>query len=227
MRHYWLVLLSLVLLAEAAVAAPKAHLVSFGNWMPAKWFVGADESQAVDLKVRALYVDGRLREFTLGTPRDVTDRLFVVRRAFRLNDNLPDETTAVPHWRWQRGGWLLVDRVTCRVTPVSLPEFDPYYSAASWYRDYVAYCGVSDGGKKVHAMVVQLGRRKPVLRKLIGDAPASDLPDSACPAPKWQRQPSRVTFEPDKDPKFTYSVREHAVDPVNQPQEEDEEEGTQ
>lgn len=27
-------------------------------------------------------------------------------------------------------------------------EFDSTYSAASWYRDYVAYCGVSDDGRE-------------------------------------------------------------------------------
>ena len=46
-----------------------------------------------------------------------------------------------------------------------LPEFDSFYSAASWYRDYVAYCGVGDDGKKTYAMVAQISRRKPVLKK--------------------------------------------------------------
>jgi hypothetical protein len=66
-------------------------------------------------------------------PHEVTDRLFVIRRAYRLNDNLPPET-GVPRWQWQRGGWLMVDRVTGRVSQVALPEFDAFYSAASWYR---------------------------------------------------------------------------------------------
>jgi len=40
------------------------------------------------------------------------------------------------------------------------------------------------------------------------------MPDSACPAPAWQRQPARVTFQPDEEQKLTYSVRGHAVDVV-------------
>jgi hypothetical protein len=32
----------------------------------------------------------------------------------------------------QRGGWLLVDRLTGHVAPINLPEFDVLYSAASW-----------------------------------------------------------------------------------------------
>ena len=203
------------MMAGTAAAVPKPHVVSFGKITVVKWFVGADEKKGVDLKVRTLYVDGRQKEFTLGMPHDVNDRLFVVRRAFRLNDTLPDEAASTPKWRWERGGWLLVDRVTGRVTTINLPEFDAYYSAANWYRDYIAYCGVSDDGKKMYAMVMQLGRRKPILKKLLGDATDDDAPDSACPSPVWQRQPTRVTFAPDDEPKVTYSVRGHAVDVVN------------
>ncbi|MBZ5719704.1 MAG: hypothetical protein LAO03_04920 [Acidobacteriia bacterium] len=223
MRNYplisWLALL--VSLTGTAAAAPKAHVVSFGKLTVVKWFVGLDEKQAVDLKVRALYVDGRQKEFTLGPPHEVTDRLFVVRRAFRLNDALPDESGSAPKWRWERGGWLMVDRLTGRVAIIDLPDFDTYYSAPNWYRDYVAYCGVSDDGKKMYAMVMQLGRRKPVLKKLLGDAPDDDMPDSACPGPVWQRQPARVSFAPDGQ-KVTYSVRGHAVDVVNDSDNEDE-----
>jgi len=61
----------------------------------------------------------------------------------------------LPIGQWQRGGWLLVDRVTGRVLPINLPEFDASYSAASWYRDYAAYCGVSDDGKKAYAVVAK------------------------------------------------------------------------
>jgi len=51
------------------------------------------------------------------------------------------------------------------------PEFGSYYSVASWYRDYVAYCGVSDDGKKLYAVVFQVGRRKPVLKKPLARPP--------------------------------------------------------
>lgn len=131
----------------SAVAVPKPHVITFGKWTPAKWDVGSADGKSLDLKIRALYVDTRLKEFTTGPSHEVTDRLFVVRRVFRLNDTLADETATTPKWVWQRGGWLLVDRVTGHVTQVNLPEFDPFYSTPSWYRDYVAYCGVSDDGK--------------------------------------------------------------------------------
>lgn len=210
-----------VLWAASAVAVPKPHVISFGKWTPAKWFVGSADNKALDLKIRALYVDTRLKEFTTGPAHEITDRLFVVRRMFRLNDMLPEETGASPRWLWQRGGWLLVDRVTGRVTQVNLPEFDPFYSTASWYRDYVAYCGVSDDGKKLFAIVSQLGRRKPILKKPLGEPDGDEMPDSECPAPAWQRQPTRVTFQPDENQKLTYSVRGHAVDVVMDADEEE------
>jgi hypothetical protein len=210
----------LILLSPTALGAPKPHVIVLGKASSIKWLVGPAEEKALDLKVRGLYVDSRLKEYTVGPAHDVTDRLFVVRRMFRVNDNLPDESAA-PRWHWQRGGWLLVDRVTGRIAQIPLPEFDPYYSTASWYRDYAAYCGVSDDGKKLFAIVAQLGRRKPILKKALGDASGDDLPDSECPAPAWQRQPVRVTFQPDEDQKLTYSVRGHAVDVVNDAEEED------
>ena len=56
-------------------------------------------------------------------------------------------------WQWQRGGWLLLDRVSSHILQITLAEFDPYCSVASWYRGYVAYCGVSEEGKKLYAVV--------------------------------------------------------------------------
>jgi len=221
----WISLLAIVsgCLASQALAVPKPHVVAFGKWTAAKWYVGSDEKKSLELKIRPLYVDTRLKEYTTGVPHEITDRLFVVRRVFRLNDVLPTEA-ANPRWIWQRGGWLLIDRVTGRVTQLILPDFDPFYSTPSWYRDYVAYCGVSDDGKKLFAVVAQLGRRKPILRKSIGEPDGDDLPDSECPAPAWQRQPTRVTFEPDETQKLTFSVRGHAVDVVNEDDENDGEE---
>ena len=181
---------SLLLWALLARAAVQQHINSFGKWTTVKWLVGADENQPVDLKVRALYVDARLKEYTTGASHDVTDRLFVVQRVFRRNDSLPDE--AVPRWQWQRSGWLLVDRVTGRVAQIALPEFDPFSSTASWYRDYLAYCGVSDDGKKLFAMVAQLGHRKPILKKALSEAAGENLPDSECSPPTWQKLPPRV-----------------------------------
>lgn len=114
-------------------------------------------------------------------------------------------------WRWERGGWLLVNRVTGKMQLIPLPEFDPYSSAVAWFRDYAAYCGLSDDGKKISAIIVQLGRRKPLLKKLVADT-SGEMPDSECAAPAWERAPSRVTFEPKGEPKFTFTVPTRAVD---------------
>jgi len=62
----------------------------------------------LEMKVRALFVSTRLKEFTTGVPQEITDRLFVVRPAFRVNDSLPAESAL--RGEWQGGGWLLVDR---------------------------------------------------------------------------------------------------------------------
>jgi hypothetical protein len=239
MRNLAKSLVVFLLALGTSFAASKPHVISFGKPISAKWLVGADENYPLEIKVRALYVDSRLKEFTLGNPHDVTDHFFVVRRAFHVNDALPDEGTAIPRWKWQRGGWLLVDRVSGHISQLTLPEFDTYYSAPSWYRDYVAYCGVSDDGKKLYFVVAQLGRKKPILKKSLGevappdvaqtsnrqgpDKPSEDMPDSECPAPSWQRQPARVTFT-SRGQTFTYSVRGHDAEVVDIP---DDEEGTE
>jgi hypothetical protein len=209
-------------LTASAAGVVKVHVISFGKWMTVEWLAGtgADEKPKT-IKIRALVVDERVKEYTLGPPHEVTDHLFIVRRAFRMNDSLPEDSA--PHWQWQRGGWLLVDRTTGRISAINLPEFDVLYSAASWYRDYVAYCGVSDDGKKVYAIVAQINRHKPVLKKPLSEALSDDAaPDSACPAPSWQRGPMRVSFEPSGGAKMTFAVRGHAVDVVNDEDEEEE-----
>lgn len=221
MKHITPLSLSLLLVCSiVAHAAPKAHVVAFGKVQAVKVYAGSDQTKPLDLKVRPLYVDARLKEYTVGFPHEVTDRLFVVQRAFRLNDNLPDEPGA-PRWHWQRGGWLLVDRVTGRVSPINLPDFDPFYSAVNWYRDYIAYCGVADDGKKLYALVVQLGRRKPVMKKFLGEPAGNDLLDSECSLPTWQRQPTRVTFTPPQGEQLTFSIRGHVVDLVNDSDDEE------
>src|SRR5271168_1750432 len=214
--------LSILVIHSIAAAAPaKPHIVTFGKWTTVQCFPESSTAAANDkpvaqpitVKVRPLLVDARVKEFTVGPAHDVTDRLFAVRRIFRLNDSLPQESTSPPHWQWQRGGWLLVDRVTGRIAPVNLPEFDAVYSVVSWYRDYAAYCGVSDDGKKVYAVVAQISRRKPVLKKPIEGENIADkeindaAPDSACATPVWQRTPTRVTFEPASAPKQTFAIR--------------------
>ncbi|PYX72083.1 MAG: hypothetical protein DMG78_13220 [Acidobacteria bacterium] len=189
------------LLTSSTVAATRPHVISFGKWLPVQWMVGTNgDDQQVSIKVRALVVDGRVREYVLGPPHEVTERLFVVRRVFRVNDALPED--AAPKWQWQRGGWLMVDRLTGRISAVNLPEFDAVYSASSWHRDYVAYCGVSDDGKKT--------------------LPDDAGPDSACSMPVWQRSPVRVSFEAAGSDKQTFAIRGHIADIVNDDEEDEE-----
>lgn len=216
-----LLLVSSALLAGSfpCVAVTKPHVIAFGKWTSAKW-PNATGKKMLDLKVRALLVDARIKEYTTANPHEVTDRLFVVRRVFRINDALPGENAA--HWQWQRGGWLLVDRLTGRISQLNLPEFDPFYSTASWYRDYIAYCGVSDDGKKLYAIVAQVGRRKPILKKDAGEAGGDADPDSECPPPAWERNPLRVTFQPDDNHKLVFSLRNRVVDVVNEAEEVEE-----
>lgn len=195
-----------LLLLTATPVFARPHQITWGKWLPVKWFVGPTDDKVQPINVRALYVDGHVKDFTTGQPQDITEQLFVVRRAYRLNDQLPEDANKVPHWKWQRGGWLLVDRESGRVTQLKLPEFDPFYSVASWYRDYVAYCGVSDDGEKLYAVVAQLGRKKPILHQDLGAAANSNTPDSECPAPAWQRNPIRVTFQPRSGKPLSFEV---------------------
>ena len=197
----------MIVFDSLGLAAPKQHVVALGKWTAVKWSPD-DESKPQDVKVRPLYVDARIKEFTVGPAHDVTERAFTVQRMFRLNDSLPQETGSI-HWRWEHGGWLLVDRVSGKVQQIILPEFDPSLSLVNWFRDYAAYCGVSDDGLKSFAIIVQLGKRKPLLKKALGDAASQT---SICPAPVWQRTPVRVTFLGSGYQKLTFSVRSRAVD---------------
>lgn len=222
MRNKYIVrvlLLTISILTGRSDAATKVHVIAFGKWMSVQWQQDPT-AKLQTLKVRALVVDGRIREYSIGTPHEVTERLFVVRRAFRVNDSLPEDSAL--RWQWQRGGWLLVDRLTGHVSSISLPGFDNDYSAASWYRDYVSYCAISDDGKKVSATVVQLNRRRPVVKKVLSGAALDEArPDSACPAPVWQRSPVRVSFETSPGGKQTFAIRGFVADVVSN--EDDEE----
>jgi hypothetical protein len=194
-----------LLLTTCAFA--KVHTVTFSPWQKVKLVTGDNEDKLYDMWVRTLFVDGRMREFVMGEPHDITDRMFVVRRAYRVNDTLPTDSPGKKTWRWQRGGYLLVDRFTGGVKALNLPEFDTYYSSATWFRDYVAYCGVSDNTDKLYAVVFQVGRRKPVLKKQIGTPQDNHAPDSECDNPIWERKPMRVTFAPAQQEKLSFVVR--------------------
>jgi hypothetical protein len=197
--------------APTILAAQKTHVVSLGKATTVKLFVGPDESKPQDLKIRGLFVDGKLKEFTFGDTHEVTDRHFVVQRAYRVNDSLPQEDRGLPRWRWQRGGWLLVDRTSGHITQVRLPLFDAFYSDVAWYRDYAAYCGISDNGEKLFAVVAGLTGRKPLLQKMLGPAnPAAAEP--SCSRPSWERQPTRATFSFSQGQKLSFTVRGRVTD---------------
>jgi len=189
-----------------AGAASKPHVVSLGKALPVKLFVGPSEDQTMDITVRALYIDSKLKDFTTGDAHDVTDREFVIRRAYRINDALPEDQRKTPKWLWQRGGWLLVDRATGKVSLVKLPDFDAFYSVVSWYRDYAAYCGITSNGERVNAVVAEIGGKKPLFRKELGKVSLGNTADANCAPPHWERQPARVTFLPKAGDKFTVNV---------------------
>lgn len=94
--------------------------------MTVDWILENNNEERLTLKIRPLIIDTRIKEYVTGTPHEITDRLFAVRRVFRVNDSLPEDST--PKWQWQRGGWLLVDRLSGRISPINLPDFDPLYS---------------------------------------------------------------------------------------------------
>jgi hypothetical protein len=181
------------------VAAPrKAHVVVLGAVRKVLYSKAGDPAGAGagedSLKIRALLVDGALKEWTTGDSHNVTDRSFLVRRVIKLNDALPGD--AKENWVWQRGPWLLVDRATGHIEALKLPDYDPGVSQVSWFRDYGAYCGVTASGKSLYAVVAQVAARKPVLRMKLEAFDAASHPDIVCAAAEWQREPLRITFHP-------------------------------
>jgi len=190
------------------VAAPrKPHIVGLGAARKVPYTKKGDPAGASasddSLKIRALLVDSVVKEWTTGDAHDVTDRSFVVRRVIRLNDSLPTDKPAEHlagdyqgHWVWQRGPWLLVDRITGHIVALKLPDYDPGVSQVSWFRDYGAYCGVTGTGKSLYAVVAQVAARKPVLAKKLEAFDAENHPDSVCATAEWQREPLRITFHP-------------------------------
>ena len=188
--------------APPGTAATKTHAVVFGRWTTIQPSAGDTEG----VRIRSLLVDGKTKEVTTGQAHEVTDRTFVVQRMVRVNDSLPQESGPT-RWRWERAGWVLVDRMTGRVQPVVLAEFDSDGSQVSWFRDYAAYCGRSDDGQKEFAVIAQVGKRRPLLKKALGEANLT-----GCPAPVWQRDPVRVTFATRNDPKLTFTVSSRFVD---------------
>jgi hypothetical protein len=212
--------LPLTMLPRAFAAPAKVHVVTLGAvrkvpYAPPDAPASASDpanptkpdkpADAITLKVRPLTIDGRQKEWTTGDAHDVTDRSFTIRRAMRLNDQLPADPA--PRWSWQPGPWLLVDRATGHVTALHLPDFDADVSEAVWFRDYAAYCGTAatvKGG--LFAIVAQLGARRPVVQKQIGKWPQPVPLQPVCKAAVWQRTPLRVTLQPTGGDPITFDV---------------------
>ena len=184
-------------------AAPrKTHVVGLGAVRRVPYSKSGDPAGAAageaSLRIRPMVVDGVVKEWTSGEAHDVTDRSFVVRRVLRINDELPGEkpSTASAHWVWQRGPWLLIDRVTGHISALKLPDYDPEVSQVIWFRDYAAYCGITSSGKSLYAVVAQIAVRKPVVAKKLSAFEPTSRAEPACAKVEWQREPLRATFHP-------------------------------
>ena len=195
----------------ARPAAPKVHIVTLGPsrrvpYVAADVSREAKEDEAGTLRIRALTVDGKVREWTTGDQHDVTDRSFVTRRVLHVNDALPGEK--IGRWVWQPGPWLLVDRVSGRITPLHLPDFDSSISDVVWYRDYAAYCGIHTAAKSggLSAEVWQIGARRAALQKVIASWPQPERVRPVCAPAAWQREPMRVTLQANGGDPLVYSV---------------------
>lgn len=199
-------LLCAIISAICLPAVAKVHTIGLGAWRKVSYTAPSTEATAdtSTLRVRPLVIDGQVKDWTAGEIHEITDRTFVVRRAVKLNDALPDETGA--HWLWVLGPWLLVDRTTAHATVVHLPDFDPAVSQVVWFRDYAAYCGVNSTGKHLYAVVAQPGVRRPLIAKPIAKWTIDDHPTPACDAAVWQRQPLQVTFHPAQSDAVTYQI---------------------
>jgi hypothetical protein len=204
---FWGLALALAL-PGPVFAAAKPHVVALGVARKVPYSVAGDPAGASpserELHVRPLVIDSKIKEWTTGDAHDVTDRSFAVRRAIRLNDALP--TDKVEHWVWQRGPWLLVDRLTGHIVPVKLPDYDPAVSSVTWFRDYAAYCGLTTSRHQLYAVVTQVAARKPLLAKKLGAWDPADHPTPACAASTWQREPLRITFQPTGAAQTSYDL---------------------
>ncbi|MDR3726167.1 MAG: hypothetical protein P4K86_03900 [Terracidiphilus sp.] len=207
--------MALVVFADRAQAAPrKVHIVVLGAGKRVAYSKKGDPAGAASgeeaLKIRPLIVDGVVKEWTSGDAHDVTDRSFVVRRVLRINDALPGDKQGpgdkLGHWVWQRGPWLLVDRVNGHATALKLPDYDPGVSHVSWFRDYGAYCGLTASGKSLYAVVAQVAGRKPVLAKKLDAFDVQNHADPVCAVPDWQREPLQVTFHPTGKDAVSYNI---------------------
>jgi hypothetical protein len=207
--RYCFLLLGFCLMATSdSLAAAKGHTVFLAAGKNVPYTSIGDPAGALpnekQLHVRPLLVDDKVKEWTTGESHAITDRSFVVRRALRLNDALPGDKAE--HWVWQRGPWLMIDRVKGSVTALHLPDYDPAVSNVIWFRDYAAYCGLTASGKQLYAVVAQIAARKPVLAKKLSSWSPGENQAPACATAVWQREPLRITFQPSGATAVSYDL---------------------
>jgi hypothetical protein len=194
----WVLVLSAGLALPAGAARAKQHSVALGGFRSVPYSAEGDPAGALPgethLKVRPLVVDGKVRDWTTGEAHYVTESSLVVREAVRMNDSLPAEKKL--DWVWQRGPWVLINRMTGRETVLKLSHFVSGVSDVVWFRNYAAYCGLSASGKELYAVVAELEVRRPLLAKKLGTWKPEGNPTPACAAAVWQRDPMKVTFAP-------------------------------
>ena len=190
-------LIGVTILVAAAVGA-QGHVLGWGSWTS----ITLDSGERIS--VRPILIDGRVKDYSTGMPHQVTESLWVVRRAMRINNALPQDTSKHPQWTWQVGGWISVNSSTGRISQLNLPVFDPHSSKVSWFQDYAAYCGATEDGSVHYMVIFELGKRKPVLKK--------ELYGQSCPAPTWEKDPSRVSFEPAGGTKVSFLVHDGSAE---------------
>jgi hypothetical protein len=64
----------------------------------------------------------------------------------------------------------------------------------------------------LYAMVMQIGEKKPIVKKPLGEAKDLGMPDSQCTAPVWQKQPMCVTFLPNGGEKISFEIKGRAAE---------------
>jgi hypothetical protein len=205
--HFVILIFAAFLFTPALPAAPrKPRVIALGPPRKVPYSKIGDPAGAgpneKELKIRAFTIDGVLKEWTTGEIHEITERSFLVRRAIKLNDALPTDKSSknsargANPWVWQRGPWLLIDRITGHILALRLPDYDPGVSQVVWFRDYGAYCGLSANAKILYAVVAQVAGHKPLLAKKLDAFDLENHPTPVCALAEWQREPLGVTFHP-------------------------------
>ena len=155
------------------------------------------------LKIRALLVDGRVSEWTTGDAHDVTDRSFVVRRALRINDSLPnDRPGESPQPATTEPLGLAARPVAARGSrkrPCHGPQAARLRSGqrARWLVSRLRGLLRSnrDGQEPLCSRGADWGAQARAGEEALA-FDAENHPWPVCELPEWQREPLKVTFHP-------------------------------